>query len=152
MAGKIYFRGLPLDPARAGRVVRVALHAAGTRVLPDLFPHFIATQVQPAELMQLVAAELSGPSPKFMTGELGHPGARRGPLRAHLQRRRAAAHRGAHQERTKGASGARPCWPTSVGPPYGYVNTVGEGLRGGPAARGQGEGAARERRRDHSHP
>jgi hypothetical protein len=40
-------------------------------VLPDLFPHFIATQVQPAELMQLVAAELSGPSPKFMTGELG---------------------------------------------------------------------------------
>ena len=49
----------------------VALHQAANRVLPDLFPHFIATQVAPSELLQLVEAELSGPSPKFLTGDLG---------------------------------------------------------------------------------
>lgn len=71
MAGKMYFRGRPISPQEQGTSFSVALYAAATRVLPDLFPHFIATQLQPSELLQLVEAELSGPSPKFLTGDLG---------------------------------------------------------------------------------
>jgi hypothetical protein len=71
MAGRMYFRGRGISPSDHGATFAVALHQAATRVLPDLFPHFIATQVQPSELLQLVEAELSGPSPKFLTGDLG---------------------------------------------------------------------------------
>lgn len=71
MAGKMYFRGRSLSPQEQGVSFAAALHATATRVLPDLFPQFSATQVQPSELLQLVEAELSGPSPKFLTGDLG---------------------------------------------------------------------------------
>lgn len=71
MTGAMYFRGRALSPHEQGASFAVALHAAATRVLPDLFPHFVATQVQPSELLQLVEAELSGPSPKFLAGDLG---------------------------------------------------------------------------------
>lgn len=71
LAGKMYFRGRPISPQEQGASFAVALHAAATRVLPELFPHFVATQVQPGELLQLVEAELSGPSPKLLAGELG---------------------------------------------------------------------------------
>ena len=71
MSGRVYFRGQPFAPSRMGASFAVALHAVATRVLRDLFPHFIATQVQPAELLQLVADDLSGPSPKFLHDELG---------------------------------------------------------------------------------
>lgn len=71
MAGTIYFRGRSISPQEHGSSFATALEAAANRVLPDLFPHFIAIQVQPAELLQLVEVDLSGPSPKFLTGELG---------------------------------------------------------------------------------
>jgi len=71
LAGRMYFRGRSMAPQEQGGAFASALHTAGARVLPELFPHFIATQVQPAELLQLVELELSGPSPKFMAGELG---------------------------------------------------------------------------------
>lgn len=71
MAGKIYFRARPLVPSDHGTSFKTTLEAAGTRILPELFQHFIATQVQPAELQQLAGAELSGPSLKFMPEELG---------------------------------------------------------------------------------
>jgi hypothetical protein len=71
MAGRMYFRGRGISPSDHGATFAVALHQAATRVLPDLFRHFIPTQVQPSELLQLVEAELSGPSPKFLTGDLG---------------------------------------------------------------------------------
>jgi hypothetical protein len=71
MAGKMYFRGRSISPLDQGASFAVALHAAATRVLPEMFPHFIATQVQPSELLQLVDAELSGPSPKFLPADLG---------------------------------------------------------------------------------
>lgn len=71
MGGKMYFRGRSIAPAEQGASFAVALHAAATRILPDLFPHFMATQVQPSELLQLVEPELSGPSPKFLPNELG---------------------------------------------------------------------------------
>lgn len=71
MAGKMYFRGRSITPSDLGASFVMALQAAATRSLPDLFPHIIATQVQPSELMQLVEMELSGPSPKFLTSDLG---------------------------------------------------------------------------------
>ncbi|HEY3945342.1 MAG TPA: BREX system P-loop protein BrxC, partial [Solirubrobacteraceae bacterium] len=71
LAGQMYFRGRGISPSDHGTTFAVALHQAANRVLPDLFPHFIATQVAPSELLQLVEADLSGPSPKFLTGDLG---------------------------------------------------------------------------------
>jgi hypothetical protein len=69
--GKMYFRGRSIAPTEQGAAFAPALHAAGMRILPDLFPHFIATQVLPGELLQLVEPELSGPSTKFLPNELG---------------------------------------------------------------------------------
>jgi hypothetical protein len=71
MAGRMYFRGRPITPHDHGAAFASALHAAATRVLPDLFPHFVDIQVLPAELLQLLEPEMSGPSPKFLTDQLG---------------------------------------------------------------------------------
>jgi hypothetical protein len=71
MAGKLYFRGRAISPQEQGASFAAAISAAATRVLPDLYTHFVATQLQPSELLQLVDAELSGPSPKLLEGELG---------------------------------------------------------------------------------
>lgn len=71
MAGQLYFRGQSFAPGSLGGSFASALHGVANRVLRDLFPHFNATQVLPAELLQLIAAELSGPSPKFLGDELG---------------------------------------------------------------------------------
>lgn len=77
MNGAMYFRGRPIAPRDHGASFPLALHATATRILPDLYPHFVATQILPAELLQLVPTEtradteLVGLSPKFMTGDLG---------------------------------------------------------------------------------
>jgi hypothetical protein len=71
MAGRVYFRGRSITPGDMGASFALALNAVATRVLPDLFHHFVAIQLQPSELLQLVQAELSGPSPKFLPSELG---------------------------------------------------------------------------------
>ena len=71
MSGKMYFRGRSLSPQEQGASFAKAILSAASRVLPDLYPHFVATNVLPTELMQLVDAELSGPSTKFLAGELG---------------------------------------------------------------------------------
>ena len=71
MAGRMYFRGRGISPQEHGASFAVSLNATANRVLPELFRHFIATQVQPAELLQLIRADLSGISPKFLTGDLG---------------------------------------------------------------------------------
>lgn len=71
MGGAMYFRGRSISPQEQAASFAVAVHAAATRVLPELFVHFIATQVLPSELLQLLEGELNGPSPKFITGELG---------------------------------------------------------------------------------
>lgn len=71
MHGKFYFRGRSLTPQELGASFSLALTHAANRILPELFPSFVATQIQPAELMQLVEPELSGPSPKFLSAELG---------------------------------------------------------------------------------
>lgn len=71
MGGRMYFRGRAFSPEDLGASFAVSLNAAGHRILPDLYPHFTPTQVQPAELQQLIAKELSGPSEKFMNADLG---------------------------------------------------------------------------------
>ncbi len=71
MAGTLYFADRSMQPRDYGAAFATALHGAGTRILPDLFPHFDATQIQPAELLVLVETDLSGPSPKFLPDGLG---------------------------------------------------------------------------------
>ena len=71
MSGKLYFRARAIRPQEHGAAFGMVLNAIATRLLPDLFPHFVATTVAPSELMQLLEAELSGPSPKFLNDELG---------------------------------------------------------------------------------
>jgi hypothetical protein len=71
MEGKLYFQGRPITPGDHGGSFAAALTSTANRVLPDLFPHFIVTQIMPSELMQLVETDLSGPSPKFLSNELG---------------------------------------------------------------------------------
>ena len=71
MDGMLYFRGSGITPSDHGAAFSTALTAAANRVLPNLFPHFITTQIMPSELTQLLAQDLSGPSTKFLTNELG---------------------------------------------------------------------------------
>lgn len=71
MDGTFYYRGRALWPQEQGTTFSAALQAAATRLLPDLYPQFVSTQIQPAELMQLVESELTGPSPKFLETGLG---------------------------------------------------------------------------------
>ncbi len=71
MAGRLYFRGRVVVPRDQGAVFGAVLSSLGARILPDLFPHFVGTSIAPGELLQLVETDLSGPSPKFLPGELG---------------------------------------------------------------------------------
>ncbi len=71
MSGKLYFRGRTIDPQEHGASFAAVLSSVADRILPELFPHFTAVQVQPSELAQLLQKELSGPSPKFLGEELG---------------------------------------------------------------------------------
>jgi hypothetical protein len=71
MDGAMYFQGRSITPNDHGAAFSTALTAVANRVLPDLFPHFVVTQVMPSELAQLLVPDLSGPSTKFLTNELG---------------------------------------------------------------------------------
>jgi hypothetical protein len=71
MNGTVYFRGASTPPGDFGATFKIALGEAGKRFLPKLYSSFLATQVSPAELAQLLERDLSAPSPKFLDGELG---------------------------------------------------------------------------------
>jgi hypothetical protein len=71
MAGRMYFRGRVIRPLEEGASFATALSSAGNRLLPELFPHFVGTQVSPSELKLLLASELTGLPPVFMDTELG---------------------------------------------------------------------------------
>jgi hypothetical protein len=122
MAGKMYFRGRPMAPSGQGSSFSTALNAAATRVLPEIYPHFIATQIQPTELMQLVEPELSGPSPRFLPGELGileMDAGRYVPACSGVVPRRVQE----HIEREGGVGGAA-LLARFGGPPFGYTPNV----------------------------
>jgi hypothetical protein len=69
--GTMFFRGRPLEPRTLGSAFATALSAAATRILPDLYPHFVDVAISDAELNQLLERHLNGPSNKFMEGRLG---------------------------------------------------------------------------------
>lgn len=71
MEGRLYLRGRALDPSDHGTAFAPTLHAVGTRALPEFYPHFVSTLLTPQELGQLLSADLSGPSPKYLREELG---------------------------------------------------------------------------------
>ena len=71
MDGRFDFRGRSIAPEDYGDGFAKALLAAGNRVPPELYPHFVATLVVPTELLQLVENDLSGPSPKFLPARPG---------------------------------------------------------------------------------
>lgn len=122
MAGKMFFRGRSISPQEQGASFNVALSSAATRVLPDLFPHFIVTQVLPTELLQLVEAELSGPSPKFMNEDLGIlelDSGRYVPSCCGVVPRRVQEHIEA-----EGGLGGTTLLAHFGGPPYGYTASV----------------------------
>lgn len=71
MAGRLYFRGADTDPTDYGASFVVTLAKAGSARLPTVYNHFIATNVTNGELEQLLVRDLSGPSTKFYSDELG---------------------------------------------------------------------------------
>ena len=70
MGGQIYFRGRSLTPGDLGSTFANALLVAAERVLPEIFPHFITTNLTPAEALQPLRTDLAGISSKLVQ-ELG---------------------------------------------------------------------------------
>ncbi|MCA9678853.1 MAG: BREX system P-loop protein BrxC [Myxococcales bacterium] len=70
LGGTLYFRGKRTDARDHSASAAQVLSRASERVLRDLFPHFVATRVSNAEVMQLIEPQLNAPSPKFLD-ELG---------------------------------------------------------------------------------
>ena len=121
MAGILYFRGKPTDARELGGAAAPVLARASERALRDLFPHFIATRVSNAEVMQLIEPELNAPSPKFI-GELGLLESERGkyvPTCSGVVPRRVLE----HIISEGGATGAT-LYSHFGGPPYGYAPEV----------------------------
>lgn len=71
LEGAVYFRGQSIRPLDYSSAFGPALVNLATRLLPDLYPHFVEIAVSPAELSQLLQKDLAGPSTKFMEGGLG---------------------------------------------------------------------------------
>jgi hypothetical protein len=69
--GTVYFRGQQFRPRDVASSFGGALSAMAVRILPDLYPHFSEIAINDKELLQLLQKELSGPSAKFMDGQLG---------------------------------------------------------------------------------
>ena len=69
-SGRFYFQGGDYKANEHGSFATAA-NRVGSVILATLFPHFDATTVTPSELEQLLEAELSGPSVKFMEDHLG---------------------------------------------------------------------------------
>ncbi|MBI2378669.1 MAG: BREX system P-loop protein BrxC [Deltaproteobacteria bacterium] len=119
LEGTVYFRGQQLRPRDAGASFGTSLHALASRVLPDLYPHFIETAVTPAELGQLLEKELSGPSTKFMDGGLGilsldagkYVATCSGPLPSRI----------VQEIQTAGGLTGQAIIATFIAPPYGYA-------------------------------
>ena len=71
MAGRFYFRGRSYTPNDHGAAFGTSLLAVGNRVLPEIYRHFVGTDVLPAELMLFMEDVLTAPPVKFLTDGLG---------------------------------------------------------------------------------
>jgi len=69
--GEIYFRGRVIEKQDYGSTFATVLHGVAEGILPELYNLFVDIAVTPGELNQLIEPNLSGPSNKFMNGELG---------------------------------------------------------------------------------
>ncbi|EMI44537.1 BREX system P-loop protein BrxC [Rhodopirellula sp. SWK7] len=70
-AGTFYFRGDKYEARSQGEAFSTAANRCATRIIKDLFGMFDGTVVSPAEVEQLLQADLVGVSTKFMRDELG---------------------------------------------------------------------------------
>jgi len=121
LAGRLYFRGKPLEPRDLAGTASQVLARASERALRDLFPHFIATRVSNAEVMQLIEPELHAPSPKFIN-ELGILEPEHGkyvPTCRGVVPTRILAH-----ITTEGGATGATLYAHFGGPPYGYAPEV----------------------------
>lgn len=122
MAGRLYFRGLKLQPDEIGNSFPTALLAAANRILPDLYPHVTGVAVTDGELAQLLEKQLSGPSKKFLEGDLAllsldagkYVASATGPVPLRILQ---------YVEDQKGVSGAA-LFAHFGKPPYGYPGDV----------------------------
>ena len=122
MAGRIYFRGQSISPPEHGAAFATALFAVASRLLSDLYPHFVPTIVAPSELLQLLEPELSGPSPKFLGAELGIlelDAGRYVPASSGVVPRRVLEH-----IESEGGVGGATLLSHFGAPPYGYTANV----------------------------
>jgi hypothetical protein len=69
--GELYFRGRLIDKQEHGTSFTSRLKSVSEAILPDLYNLLVDIRVSPGELEQLLQPTLSGPSPKFMAGQLG---------------------------------------------------------------------------------
>jgi hypothetical protein len=119
LVGTVYFRGQQLQPRDAGGAFGPALIALGTRVLPDLYPHFSDIAISPSELSQLLDKELTGPSTKFMENQLGILALDAGKYVASCAGLYPT--RIAQEIASSGGLSGQSLVATFVGPPYGYA-------------------------------
>lgn len=72
LSGSFYFRSKPIAARSEGKAFGAALTNVARKTVGDIYDKFDGTQVSPSEYMLLLdKAQISGPSPKFMVGELG---------------------------------------------------------------------------------
>lgn len=69
--GKVYVRGLELDPKTRGGSFATVLQDIGEQQLPEFYPYFDSTVVSEKELLLLFEESLKGISTKFLDGEIG---------------------------------------------------------------------------------
>lgn len=119
--GTLYFRGKRTDARDYAGSATQVLSRASEKVLRELFPHFIATRVSNAEVMQLIEPELNAPSPKFLDelGLLELENGRYVPACNGVVPRRILD----HVTSEGGATGAG-LYAHFGGPPYGYAPEV----------------------------
>lgn len=121
LKGRLYFRSKPYSPSDLGASFSTVLQAAATRVLPDLFPSFEPTPIQPSEVLQLIEPELSAPSPKFIDplGILELDGGRYVPSCHGVVPQRIL-----ESIRTEGGISGTGLLKAFEGPPYGYTTEL----------------------------
>ncbi len=123
MNGRLYFKGRAIEPREHGSTFAAALLSAGNRVLPELFPNFDATQLQPSEVLQLLDDPIRQPSPKLLTsngiGVLALDNGRYDPVCSGVVPRRVL-----EQVEAEGGLAGSTLLQQFQAPPFGYTTGV----------------------------